>query len=1302
MINTEELNISNKSYINKDFQSLYPEILSLAKKLSARWDPQSSNESDPGVVLLKLLGFMGDKLNYNSDKNTLECFMPSATQESSMRNLCEASGYSPKYYRSATTNVSFMYTGSKLKGTSDAIALKAFDTVVVDVDNSIKYTLVKDCRLTERYKSVSALAMEGTCVSLSVGGSNVIHLENLDDNNRIYFPEKMVAENGVFILNEGADSGDEHWKAVTNLNTVEPGSYVYKFGYDSSRGLPYVEFPDDIANLIESGLSIRYFRTLGVSGNIRSGFLTTLSSPGNLYLEGDSSVQVYPDTTEGGETVEGTVLVISNLSATSNGSNPESIDEAYNSFKKVVGTFDTLVTCRDYANAIYNLVSDEGHDVVSNVQVADRRTDINYSNNVVTFTNQGVTKVSNTQNTTITPFDLCLYPLNPITTSYTIDTYNKSFRPLKDLSDIEAGIESKKTISHTYKNDTTSLKNDDVYLYKNYYTLNAQLTTSYKVNAYEQKSILENVNKALYEAFNARKVDYGYEIDYDLIYEAILGADARIKNVSMPEPEQHTVVMTYDGNERPLYNLSSGDSFDISAYTKLAAKNILAGRMSLFDYDTRFNFEFGQTPTLFTPVGESSGQFLHDKIVKMTPEAKMAVSSLKTGYELGENEVIQAIAPSLVTEVIFPAYVNYRWDGNDIADETEHKLAGTDVLYINRTDSNDKDILTIYTATGIKTYSVSDNVIIEDSKSVHVATLVGQEYILTDGAENIFKPSGLDLKPWAEYSTTNRRSTTKWIKVEGVTLGFYSLGTSEEIQKRKRVKSTLTSSSLPCYWITNNPDNALFTDNDKIYDGDDNFLGYQIVLGENEYFIYSNTALTELEVLGSGTRLTLNCVEEEDLSVWKIASDEKIEIEDISQNGLAAFSQFNWKYKNFTDTPTTAGEKNLTIEEMTILTLVEGDSIRFVAGSSPATFTGYITNDWRDLPDGYEIEYTVGGETETLPSYSSTNWKLRSRLDINAGPELRQKLKTTDACEQSLTLSLLDSYTTDSAGNIVSVVTKDVKLTQTEFVFNTLIQCGGEKDIDTSVTYLDGTVGYDVCAYSFNYEAPSYVEIVSGGERTVTLERELSGYLQLGCRNLKKTSGDYAVIDLKTPVEYTSSSPASKTELIMFFWEKPVGSTATVSLALPSGMYAKAYNTSSSWTDSQYDLHAGINVVQIYGASGTIGLKIKVDDKSNDYLQISKIKVTSGYNKALNGEILTDARIEASDGLLNLLRESGTRDGVDLFYYNNDIDAYSAIESSDLSDPLSMFDSNNLANKFTLCQIDFSNSSIEIVRTSKL
>ena len=46
-------NISNISFINKDFESLWTEILALIPKLTNKWVPSEANESDPLAVLLK-------------------------------------------------------------------------------------------------------------------------------------------------------------------------------------------------------------------------------------------------------------------------------------------------------------------------------------------------------------------------------------------------------------------------------------------------------------------------------------------------------------------------------------------------------------------------------------------------------------------------------------------------------------------------------------------------------------------------------------------------------------------------------------------------------------------------------------------------------------------------------------------------------------------------------------------------------------------------------------------------------------------------------------------------------------------------------------------------------------------------------------------------------------------------------------------------------------------------------------------------------------------------------------------------
>ncbi len=1273
MINQEELNISNKSYVNKDFQKLYPEILDLAKQLSAKWDPSTSNESDPGVVLLKVLGFIGDKLNYNIDKNILEAFMPSATQESSVRNLAELNGYFPRYYQSATSDISFMYTGNKL-GINQAFTLKAFETTITDVDNAITYTLLEDCIINSRFVTVRASAIEGKLQPLTVNNVQEIHLANLDDNNRLYFPESLVAENGVFV--QIITDTNTFWTKVNNLNTSEPGQLVYKFGFDSVKNLPYLEFPSDISSIIGDGLFVNYIRTTGSSGNVKAGFLTRLSSPSQIFVDGNESITIYPDTNENQS--ETTVLRISNLADSINGQDPQSINDIYNSFKRFVGTFDTLVTSRDYANAIYNFLTSDSKNIVSNVQVTDRRTDINYSNQIISFNQFGPVKINVSNSEDITPFDLCLYPLNPIITSYNLTTYKNSFLPLNDLNELKAGIEDYKTISHNYKN----LLDTDVYLYKNYYKLNAKISTNYRVNTFEQSSILSNINDALYRTFNSRELDYGHEIPFDTLLTTIQGADTRIKNVSLEEPELYTKVMTKNKTETLLL-----DPANKQPYLNLITKNILAGRASLFNYNNNYNFEFGQTAVLLYDEGSSvDSDFIHENIIRLTTEVTIPETSFdsENGYTLKDNEYVQAIAPNLATEVIYPAYVNYRWSGltpsSTVPENEEHIITGDEYLIINYVDSNTNSIAIKYTSDSIITYKISKER--ESGQDYYTSVLVSTVSVPL----NIFRPVGLVLSQPTSYSISGI-VTTKKIKFGIEDLDFYTLGTEESIEKRRFVETTLTSSSLPCYWITKDSENALFTAADAIYEGEGSeevLVGYQRVLGENEYFMYSNSSLTELEVLGSGTRLTLNTAAIEDFNRWKIIFsevEEKVEITTVSERGLAAFENYNWRYRNFN--PNTY---NLKIEEMSILTLSTGDNIKITTTSSEATTLANITNDWIEVSNDWEISYTIDGETKVLPAYSSTYvWEIRSRLDLNSGPQLKQKILTN----QTITLVLSDGL----GGEIVRVLDGNVDI-NSYIIFNTLLQQAGGEDLDMLVTYLSGQTSYDVSAFTFDYTIPTYTE---DDGKIVNIEKGPSGYYQINLKDLEVDSLDVATIDLPL-VSYfdvgTRESEDGATQLLMIYWDHSVEGSTTVDLNSTGTGGIRKYNSGASYTPT-LALTPGINIIE-FNTISQISLSISEPSTGTDILQLTPVSLTSGYNSSFN---LTISDVEGSNGVLEKI---AALDENNVFFYNGTLDSYSLIEFNDISDPRALFDYNNLANKFTLSEIDFEGSTIEIVRTSRI
>lgn len=395
MLTKNEITALNLSPTKKDFVQIWNELLEVAGKLSERWDPTSTNESDPGIVLLKALTGIADKLNYNIDKNTLEAFMPTAAQEESMRKLCDMLGYNIKYYQSATTNVTIRYHNSDpteeekaiLAGDSlagEGLKIPRF-TVFTNVDQTVNYFSINHDEpfISNDATSVSVECMEGQIVKCaSVNEDGLITANQITTDNRFYLPETQIAENGIFIYNiitsdaNGNISTIEgpRWTKVDNLNTVTRGTLVYKFGFDSYEGRPYIEFPEDYSELFGSGVNIYYARTSGANGNISPRTLVNIEAPNS-----DAWSKVSTDS-----------FSIENPVATNTGSNPETISQAYRNFKKTIGTFDTLVTCRDYMNKIYSMVNDENRPYVSNVLVTDIRNDLNRSITICTADDSGI------------------------------------------------------------------------------------------------------------------------------------------------------------------------------------------------------------------------------------------------------------------------------------------------------------------------------------------------------------------------------------------------------------------------------------------------------------------------------------------------------------------------------------------------------------------------------------------------------------------------------------------------------------------------------------------------------------------------------------------------------------------------------------------------------------------------------------------------------------------------------------------------------------------------------------------------
>ena len=685
MITNKDLSVVELSPVKTDFYQIWNELMDVATKISERWDPSSTNENDPGIVLLKVLTAIADKLDYNIDKNILEAFMPSAAQKESMRKLCNMLGYNMKYYQSAETAVTFIFNKKDDNGQlaigNEGLLIPLF-TNVTNADKDVNYITTEAAILTKEIPNKEIICIEGQLVQCENDNDNIISLEQLDDQFRYYLPEAQVAENGVFVYNISDQVYSDRWRKVDNLNIQSAQSQVYKFGYDSKEGLPYIQFAEDVAEIIEDGFVIYYVRTSGVNGNISAKVLSTFEAPSDW------------------DGITADDFTVTNKNAAQNGCNEESNTAAYNNFKKTIGTFDTLVTCRDYMNKIYQLMDDQNIPLCSNVVVADIRDDINRAVTLCSFNEYGICYVDKSTKETklitgkevntgvettikvsadkLDHFDLMLYPFKTVYGLNTKSEYKNSFKYTETKNnEIKADIADYKTIAHQFKSPDI----DEIACIKNYLKLNAKITTTTKVNAAEEALILANVRKAIYEAFNMRQLDFGEEIPFDSILEVIEGADARIKNVSLDEPELYTRIMLADNTE---YDIASTANTEISTsgnnwktlYNKLALRNILAGRVELFKYDRSFKYNYDETvytddndDPVYPGILPEEKPNKHTGIYAIEPHCDLPITavsgqSYSESPELAECEVVQFKAPNFVTTKTYSTYVNYYFHTN--------------------------------------------------------------------------------------------------------------------------------------------------------------------------------------------------------------------------------------------------------------------------------------------------------------------------------------------------------------------------------------------------------------------------------------------------------------------------------------------------------------------------------------------------------------------------------------------------------------------------------------------------------------
>lgn len=533
MLSQDEKSLSNISFINKDFESLWSELLALVPKLTAKWNPSEANESDPLAVLLKLITVAQDKVNYNIDKNILELFPLSLTQQVSAFNVYDALGYNFEWYRSATSSAkqkNIAITCSSLpedRKEKSSIKIPIF-TQLSTGNNEIVYTLTKSIDFTTANQTEFADVVQGSCIDYLINNVDIITSANLDSNNRLYFIESNVAENGIFICNYNKDWGSgaqpldwAEWKQVDNLLTTQEDK-VFKFGVDPTTNSCYIEFKSNIGETIGSGIHIKYVVSAGENGNLSVGKLNQFFN--NLQLS-------YTNNENESKTVPAnSYFTVFNNFPLTNGRNPKDLNETYEDYKRTVNVFSTLVSLLDYKQYLKDYIDDTDNKRFSNAQVTDRTNDPRYTYKIKTLNKsyQFDTLTGNVTGNNATHMDasdLRAYPLSASPSTSTRTGYDKTFEPIIDSKVVEDAVATAKTIQHTFVENGIPIIVT--------YDIAGQIYLNTKVSAQEATEIRTNVLTALYSELEASKMDFGEQPDYKKVLDIITSADSRISYVAL-------------------------------------------------------------------------------------------------------------------------------------------------------------------------------------------------------------------------------------------------------------------------------------------------------------------------------------------------------------------------------------------------------------------------------------------------------------------------------------------------------------------------------------------------------------------------------------------------------------------------------------------------------------------------------------------------------------------------------------------------------------------------------------------------
>lgn len=338
--------LNKTRYTHRDYESIKSDLINAIPSLTQEWSGRE--DTDPGIVLIKLMSMLGDNLSYNVDKNVLELFLETVTQRKNCSKILSLLGYKMHWYRSGTLGMQIRLTDEyDSQGNPNHVVLYPFRTTFKTSLGDIVYTLVSEERgagdidiLSATHNTIVSL-VEGRVISVTFDRSSLV-------NNRYYFPENNIDESHIWLT-----FGSNHtFNLVDNLYLVTDDSRgSFEFNVDE-YDRPYIElvkyWEDIVGNSASTAkFTLNYFLSSGSKGNVSRNQLVRVQEVGGSSSSNASSVLVM--------THPGNSDTLEDFSEsnqyTSIGYDPQTVETAKKDSANYVFTHNTLVTASDFEKA---------------------------------------------------------------------------------------------------------------------------------------------------------------------------------------------------------------------------------------------------------------------------------------------------------------------------------------------------------------------------------------------------------------------------------------------------------------------------------------------------------------------------------------------------------------------------------------------------------------------------------------------------------------------------------------------------------------------------------------------------------------------------------------------------------------------------------------------------------------------------------------------------------------------------------------------------------------------------------------